>query len=105
VIRMRIHEYLELDMDSQTISCSECDEELCDASQNYKEHSVLYARPIAEADPGFLPPTKVLQGASDIELRQFCCPNCATLFDSEVSPEDAEILHDVELDMEQLTSS
>lgn len=102
---MRIHEYLELDVDSRTISCSECGEELCDASQNYKEHSVLYARLIDEADPAFLPATEVLPGASEIELRQFCCPNCAKLLDTEVAPEDAEILHDVDIDVEQLTSS
>ena len=101
---MKISEYIELNVDARTISCTECGEQICHASENYKEHAVLYERPIGDANPAFLPPTEVLEGARDIDLRQFCCPNCATLLDSEVAQSDAEILHDIDLDVDRLAS-
>jgi acetone carboxylase gamma subunit len=101
---MKISEYIELDIDARTVSCTECGEVICDASENYKEHTALYERPIDEANTAFLPPTEVLPGASDIDLRQFCCPNCATLLDTQVAPSDAEILHDIDLDVDRLAS-
>lgn len=97
-----IHEYLQLDVDSRTILCSECGEQLCEATQNYKEHSAMRTGPVTDAGPVFTAPKEIYDDPPAVEFRQFFCPNCATLFDYEVVPEDEPILHDVELDVDKL---
>lgn len=97
-----IHEYLELDPDARTISCNECGEQLCDATENYKEHSAMRTGPITDAGPVFAAPKEIYDDPPAVEFRQFFCPNCATLFDYEVVPEDELILHDEELDVDEL---
>lgn len=98
-----IHEYLELDPDTRTISCSKCGEEICDAEENYKEHTALRTGPITDAGPVFTPPEKIYDRDPGIEFRQFFCPSCAVLFDYEVVPEDEPILHDLEIDVDELS--
>jgi acetone carboxylase gamma subunit len=101
---MQIHEYLELDPDSETISCSECGERLCDADQNYKEHSAMRTGPVTDAGPVFKPPADILNEDPGYEFRQWFCPNCAVLFDHRFALEDDRIVHDIEIDLESVQS-
>lgn len=97
-----VHAYLRLDADEDTIACTECDEVLCGAAENYKEHVAVRTGPVTDAGPVFTAPEEIYEEPPSIEFRQFFCPNCATLFDYEVVPESEPVLHDVELDVEAL---
>jgi acetone carboxylase gamma subunit len=97
-----VHEYLELDVDARTIACSECGTELCDASENYKEHAAMRTGPVTDAGPVYAAPAEIYDDPPSMEFRQFFCPNCATLFDYELAPEDEPILHDVDLDVDAM---
>ncbi|MFB6172889.1 MAG: acetone carboxylase subunit gamma [Haloarculaceae archaeon] len=100
---IEIHEYLELDPEARTISCLECGEQLCDADQNYKKHSAMRTGPVTDIGPVFTDPEEIYEEAPDVEFRQFFCPNCATLLDYEVVPEDEPILHDLDIDVDKIS--
>jgi len=96
---MKIHEYLELDTDAETISCSECGEQLCGADENYKQHSAMRTGPVTDAGPLFRPPEDILGTDPGYEFRQWFCPGCGVLFDHRFALETDEILHDIEIDL------
>lgn len=100
---MEINEYLELDPEAERIACGECGEDLCDARDNYKEHTALRTGPLTDAGPVFDAPEEIYEDPPDIEFRQFFCPNCATLFDYEIALKNDPILHDVEIDLDKLS--
>jgi len=99
---MQIHEYLELDPDAETISCSECGEELCGATENYKEYSAMRRGPVTDAGPVFKPAEDILGSDPGYEFRQWFCPNCGVLFDHRFALKDDRIIHDIEIDVEAL---
>lgn len=101
---MQIHEYLELDPDAETISCSECGHELCDADQNYKEYSAMRTGPVTEAGPVFHSPENILGTDPGYEFREWFCPDCGVLFDHRFALEGDRIVHDIEIDIEALQS-
>lgn len=99
---MKIHEYLELDVESERIRCSECGEELCSADHNYKEFSAMRVRPVSEASPRFRSPEEVLGEDPGYEFREFSCPGCGILFDHRFALDGDEIVHDIEIDVGKL---
>lgn len=101
---MQIHEYLELDPEAETISCSECGEELCDADQNYKEYSAMRTGPVTDAGPLFQPAERILGEDPGYEFREWFCPACGVLFDHRFALEDDRIVHDIEIDLASLRS-
>lgn len=101
---MQIHEYLDLDPDTETISCSECGHELCEADQNYKEHSAMRTGPVTDAGPLFHPPEAILGEDPGYEFRQWFCPDCGVQFDHRFALEGDRIIHDIEIDLDSLRS-
>ncbi|MFO7925611.1 acetone carboxylase subunit gamma [Natronomonas sp.] len=101
---MKIHEYLELDPEAETIRCSECDETLCNADQNYKEYSAMRTGPVTDAGPLFQPAQRILGDDPGYEFRQWFCPNCGVLFDHRFALEGDRILHDIEIDLNAIES-
>jgi len=99
---MQIYEYLELDTETETINCSDCGEELCDADQNYKEYSAMRTGPVTDAGPLFRPAEDILGTDPGYEFRQWFCPNCGVLFDHRFALEDDRIVHDIEIEMESV---
>jgi len=102
MIAMQIYEYLELDTETETINCSDCGEELCDADQNYKEYSAMRTGPVTDAGPLFRPAEDILGTDPGYEFRQWFCPNCGVLFDHRFALEDDRIVHDIEIEMESV---
>jgi acetone carboxylase gamma subunit len=101
---MQIHEYLELDIESNTVSCMECGEELCAGDENYKRHAALKRLPVHELGPAFSPAEEILGEETDLELRRYACPGCGILLDHIVAKEDDDIIHDIDIDVEKLRS-
>lgn len=62
------------------LKCRSCDELLCDEEQEWKSQVKLDERPLAEVAGDAYSGT-----SEDIMFRQFYCPSCGTLLDSEVA--------------------
>ena len=72
-----------------------CDTAICGMTENYKDAVIQRRLPISAAgsmmnDPG-------LYIDAGIELRQFVCPGCGTLLETEVACESDSVLRDIEL--------
>ncbi len=100
----RVSEYLILkpdaevqgtDKDDAKMHCRMCDSVICGITENYKDAAVYCRLPISAAgslmnDPG-------LYIDAGIELRQFVCPGCGTLLETEIACEFDTVLRDIEL--------
>lgn len=99
---MEIHEYLDLDPETETISCTECGHTICDAGENYKRHCAMESEPLEDVGPGFESPAELLDSDHDVRFRQFYCPSCAVLVEHEIARADDPILQDIELDLQSV---
>jgi acetone carboxylase gamma subunit len=88
---LRVSPTLVLDEARGTISCANCGHALADAGgeTHWKDVAALRATPAAE-QPGW---SASVHG--DLLLRQFFCPSCASLLDSEVGLPEDPFLYDV----------
>jgi hypothetical protein len=64
------------------IACGECDTVLSGADGNWKDGARRHELPIQEGNALIPDPGRLVDG--EIVLRQFACPSCLTLLDSEV---------------------
>lgn len=92
-----INEFL-LIADSETgerlIRCVRCGHDLGPAAENHKLHALMHEGPIQEAGPHVNP--HHLHGDKFV-FRQFYCPGCLALINSEVALKGEPIIWDVEM--------
>ncbi len=101
--RIRITEYLDLDLDSESWHCHRCGTGLAPASRNYKEGCLVYDRdpreihrPLIEGEYTFAPDPEW------VRILEFYCPSCGTQIETEYLPPGHPITHDIELDVPKL---
>jgi acetone carboxylase gamma subunit len=101
--RLRITEYLDLDLDNEEWHCHRCDEDLGPAARNYKEGCLLYDRnpqeihrPLIKAEFTAAPDPEW------VRIVEFYCPGCGTQMETEYLPPGHPITHDIEIDVERL---
>lgn len=102
-MKVRITEYLDIDLEREYWCCNRCGCELFSARDNYKKGCL-----IAEKDPDTIYPP-VIDGeftfAPDpewIRIVEFYCPRCGTMIDNEFLPPGHPITHDMEIDIASL---
>ena len=100
----RVSEYLVLkpatetdgeNKDDMKMHCRMCDTAICGMTENYKDAVVYRRLPLSAGGPLMNDPTLYVDAG--IELRQFVCPGCGTLLETEVACESDSILRDIEL--------
>jgi acetone carboxylase gamma subunit len=94
---MKINAYLEIIKDTAgnpVIRCRKCSTDLGPAAQSYKAYAKERRRPISQAGVQY-----VARGRQDnpFELREYYCPSCFVLLDTDVARQNDPVLHDVEL--------
>ena len=91
-----ISEYLEIvaSNEGQYIRCRKCRTLICRKRENYKEHSIMREYPITQAGPGITPYKKTER----FILREFYCPGCFTLLETEVNLKDAPLIWDIQME-------
>jgi acetophenone carboxylase len=101
--RIRITEYLELDLDREEWMCHRCGHCLGPARENYKQGCLVADRdprevhaPIVEGDFNFSP------DPAWIRIVEFYCPGCAVQMETEYLPPGHPITEDIELDLDRL---
>lgn len=102
--KVRITEYLDVDLSTEMWCCNRCGKELGPASENYKKGCKVFARdprtihlPIVEEEKYNFAPDP--DWCSYVE---FYCPGCGTMIELEVLPPGHPITDDITLDLNKL---
>lgn len=98
--RRQVGEYLGLDVDEEVFFCWKCDRELGAARDvNFKQYLLINERPPSEV----YPPWPGFSGRDDMcVIREFYCPGCGTMMETECVPPGHPVMHDLEIDIDSL---
>jgi acetophenone carboxylase len=103
--RIRITEYLDLEVESEQWRCNRCDAEIGSARRPYKEGCLVHERdpreihpPLIEGDFTFSP------DANWVRILEFYCPGCGTQVETEYLPPGHPVTVDIEIDLDKLKS-
>lgn len=96
----RINAYISFDRDGAgaLLMRCRCGAALGSASGNYKEQSLEARYPVRRAGP-YANPYGL--GGNRFELREYYCPSCLVLYETEVALVGDPVLADVALELEQ----
>ena len=101
--RIRITEYLDLDIDAERWLCNRCGHTFGSAKESYKQGCLVHHRdpreihpPLVEAAFSFSP------DPSWVRIVEFYCPGCGTQLETEYLPPGHPITHDIEIDLQSL---
>ena len=101
--RLRITEYLDLDLDREQWICHRCGREISSARDSYKKGCLLYDRdprevhpPIVSGNFNFSPDPQW------IRIIEYYCPGCGTQVETEYLPPGHPITLDIEIDLDRL---
>ena len=92
-----LNEFLEIATQAsgqKVIRCTRCGHDICAATENHKLHALIHEGSVQEAGPHVNP---YHLGDDKFVFRQFYCPGCTALINTEVALKDEPILWDVEL--------
>ena len=102
-MKVRITEYLEIDLASETWTCQRCGQALISARENYKKGCVVAERPLREVHrPMVQGPHSFCPDQDYCRLIEFYCPGCGVMVENEYLPPGHPITHDIELDLDDL---
>ena len=89
----RLTEYLDA-VDGE-IRCRRCGHVLGPASRNYKLGALVRDRPLTDGNPHVRDPA--IYTDSTVAFREFVCPGCGTLLDTEVAVDGAPPQWDIRI--------
>ncbi|MGB0034702.1 MAG: acetone carboxylase subunit gamma [Candidatus Acidiferrales bacterium] len=101
--RIRITEYLDLDVDAEKWICNRCDHALGSARENYKKVCLLHDRDPREIHPPLV--TGDFSFSPDplwVRIVEYYCPGCGTQIETEYLPPGHPLTHDIEIDIDRL---
>ena len=101
--RIRVTEYLDLELESEQWICNRCNHTLGSARENYKQGCLVYDRdprevhlPIVDGQFSFAPDPLW------VRIVEFYCPGCGTQIETEYLPPGHPITWDIEIDVDSL---
>ena len=101
--KIRITEYLDIDIEKELWCCNRCGQELISARKNYKEGCLVYERdpaeiydPVIEGDISFAPPSKW------VKIIEFYCPGCGSMIETELLPLGHPVTYDIDINIDKL---
>ncbi len=101
--KVRITEYLDIDLDKELWTCHVCDHELIGAREQYKKGCVVHERDPKEIYPAVYDAEFSLTTAEGYGVFvEFYCPGCGTMIENELLPEGYPPTPDIEIDLEAL---
>jgi N-methylhydantoinase B len=77
------------------LACRKCQTELCAATENYKQHCALTVLPVTAANPHVLDPKLYVD--DEIVFRNYACPACGVLIETEIARPDDPPLAELQL--------
>jgi acetophenone carboxylase len=101
--KIRVTEYLDLDLDCELWLCNRCGRELGPARDNYKRGCLVHDRDPHEIHPAIVPgPFSFSPDPLWVRIVEFYCPGCGVQMETEYLPPGHPITHDIEIDFESL---
>ena len=101
--RIRITEYLDLELERERWMCNRCDRDLGSARENYKKGCLLYDRDPREIHPPLVSgPFNFSPDPQWVRIVEYYCPGCGTQVETEYLPPGHPITHDIEIDVDGL---
>ena len=103
-MKVRITEYLEIDVKREKWVCERCGHLLIDASENYKKGCLVAEKPFEEVHPAMVE-GQAYSFSPDpeyVRLLEFYCPGCGIMIENEYLPPGHPITHDIQLDIDAL---
>jgi len=102
--RIRITEYLDIDLEKETWNCNRCGHELESARENYKKGCLLSERAMEDVHPAVVDDDSYsFKPDSDYcRLIEFYCPSCGAMLENEYLPPGHPITHEIEIDVDML---
>lgn len=101
--KVRITEYLDIDLEREMWCCNRCGAELISARESYKKGCLVYNRdprtiyrPVTQAEYDFPPDPRWSR------LVEFYCRGCGTMVEVEHLPPSHPITHDIQIDVDKL---
>jgi acetophenone carboxylase len=101
--RIRVTEYLDLELDREQWICNRCGHELGAARDSYKRGCLLYDRdprevhaPLVEGKFSFSPDPLW------VRIVEFYCPKCGTQIETEYLPPGHPVTWDIEINLDAL---
>jgi acetone carboxylase gamma subunit len=103
-MRIRITEYLEIDLTEKKWVCQRCGEILIDAHENYKKGCLVAEKPFDQVHPQIVEDKaySFSPNADYCRLLEFYCPKCGIMIENEYLPPGHPITHDIQLDLDAL---
>ncbi len=101
--RLRITEYLDLDLATDQWLCNRCNHPLGPARENYKKGCLVHHRDPREIHPPLV--TGAFNFSPDplwVRIVEFYCPGCGTQVETEYLPPGHPVTHDIEIDVDRL---
>lgn len=102
--KIRITEYLDINLENETWCCNRCGWELIGARENYKKGCLVSERgPDEIYEPLLDNGTSVTTPDPSIcRIIEFYCPGCMIMVENEYLPPGHPITYDIELDVDSL---
>jgi acetone carboxylase gamma subunit len=101
--RIRVTEYLDLDVEREKWFCNRCGHELGPARENYKRGCLLYDRDPREIHPPLV--SGEFNFSPDplwVRIVEFYCPSCGVQMETEYLPPGHPLTWDIEMDLDSL---
>ena len=101
--RIRVTEYLDLDINREEWMCNRCGRVLGPARENYKRGCLMHERDPREIHPRVV--SADFNFSPDplwIRIVECYCPGCGTQIETEYLPPGHPITHDIEIDLDTL---
>lgn len=103
-MKIRITEYLEIDLDTENWCCNRCGEAFINVRENYKKGCLVRQRSMASVHPPMVEGNEYsfTPDPNFCRLIEFYCPKCGVMMENEYLPPGHPITHDIEIDFDQL---
>ncbi|WP_078427661.1 acetone carboxylase subunit gamma [Alkalihalobacterium alkalinitrilicum] len=105
-MKIKITEYLEINLEDETWCCSKCNHKVGPARKNYKEGLLVYARDPREVHRPILNPDLYEYTFSPdpnwLQIVEYYCPECSTMMEVEYLPPGHPPQYDMQFDIDAL---
>ncbi len=105
-MKVKMTEYLEIDLLKEQWCCRVCNHEIHSARENYKEGLLVYVRDPREIHRPILDPERYeFTFAPDpnwVQIIEYYCPQCATMMEVEYLPPGHPPKYDMQFDIDAM---
>ena len=103
-MKIRITEYLDIDLVNEKWCCNRCNIEIFDARDNYKKGCKVAERNMEEIHPPMTDSKeyRFTFNPDYCRLIEFYCPGCGVLIENEYLPPGHPLTHEIEIDIDAL---